>query len=55
LGDVHADQPALSRLHSKVAGLSEQVKANVAKLELVGLFGLEVMVVSGGMVSMVQV
>ncbi|XSF08636.1 hypothetical protein VZP55_30365 [Myxococcus faecalis] len=54
-GEVHAANVPPSRLHSKSAGVSVEVKANVALFEFVVPVGPEVMLVSGATVSTVQV
>ena len=53
-GLVHVVYEALSNWHWKVAPTS-LLKAKVAEVELVGLAGLAVMVVTGGVVSRVMV
>ena len=56
MGEVHAAQvPPLPYLHWKVQGPGVQVNSKVAVVELVGLAGAEVMVVSGGLAATVQV
>ena len=50
-GLVHAFQAPLSTRHANVEPASVEVKANVAVASLVGSFGPEPMVVSGGVVS----
>ena len=51
VGDVHDDQVAESRLHSKVDPVSVDEKVNVADPELTVPLGPESIDVSGGVVS----
>jgi len=48
---VQAAKAAPSSEHWKVEGLSLDVKPKLALVELLGLVGLELIVVSGGVVS----
>jgi hypothetical protein len=52
---VHAVNAALSRLHSNVLPASVEVKLKIALVLLVVAGGAEVIVVSAGMLSMIQV
>jgi len=54
-GLVHAANGAASRLHSKVAPVVSDVKSKVAVVSFVGPAGADVIVVSGAVVSTVQV
>ena len=55
MGVVQTAKAPPSSLHSKVEFASVEVKAKVAAVLFVGLAGLLLIVVSGGMLSTVQV
>ncbi len=55
MGDVQAAKPAASRSHSNVAPVSGDVNVKLALVEFVALAGAAEIVVSGGVVSTVQV
>jgi hypothetical protein len=54
-GLVHAVKAAPSRLQANVEPASVDVKLKLGAVELLGFAGLEVIVVSGGVVSIVHV